>query len=51
MSDFRAKIKDPTKFKKMMDNAFKNVDMDGSGFLEIGELEQVLIHVAKDIGV
>jgi len=44
-------LKDPAKLKKITDAAFKAVDVDGSGFLERNELEEVMKNVAKDLGV
>lgn len=49
--DFKKLIKDKEALQKIMESAFRSVDIDGSGFLEKPELEQVLITVAKDIGV
>jgi hypothetical protein len=40
-------IKDPKKMKRLMEDAFRKVDIDGSGFLERGEFEQVLVQIAK----
>jgi calmodulin len=50
-ADFKKLIKDKEGLQKIMESAFRSVDIDGSGFLEKPELEQVLIQVAKDIGV
>jgi calmodulin len=50
-TDFRKLMKDKSELKKIMETAFRSVDIDGSGVLEKGELEQVLIQIAKDIGV
>lgn len=36
---------------KITEAAFKAVDIDGSGYLERNELEDVMINVAIDIGV
>jgi calmodulin len=44
-------MKDPKTMKKVMEEAFRKVDIDGSGFLERGEFEQVLVQIAKEIGV
>ena len=44
-------MKDPKSMKKVMEEAFRKVDIDGSGFLERGEFEQVLVQIAKEIGV
>lgn len=44
-------MKDAKKMKKLMEEAFRKVDIDGSGFLERGEFEQVLVQIAKEIGV
>ncbi|EGR31585.1 hypothetical protein IMG5_106370 [Ichthyophthirius multifiliis] len=44
-------INDKQKLKKVTETAFKAVDIDGSGYLEKNELEQVMINVASDIGV
>lgn len=44
-------MKDPKKMKKLMEDAFKKVDIDGSGYLERGQFEQVLVQIAKQIGV
>jgi calmodulin len=49
--DFKSVIKDKSRLKKIMEGAFRSVDINGSGFLDENELEQVLIQVAKDIGV
>lgn len=48
---FEAMMKDAKKMKKLMEDAFRKVDIDGSGFLERGEFEQVLHQIAKEIGV
>lgn len=37
--------------KKLMEEAFRKVDIDGSGFLERAQFEQVLVQIAKQIGV
>ena len=50
-TDFKKLMKDKNELKKIMETAFRSVDIDGSGVLEKGELEQVLIQIAKDIGV
>lgn len=50
-ADFKKLIKDKEGLQKIMESAFRAVDIDGSGYLEKPELEQVLIQVAKDIGV
>ena len=44
-------MKDSKKMKKLMEEAFRKVDIDGSGFLERGQFEQVLVQIAKEIGV
>jgi hypothetical protein len=33
---FDSMMKDPKKMKKLMEDAFKKVDIDGSGYLERG---------------
>lgn len=48
---FEQMMKDAKKMKKLMEDAFRKVDIDGSGFLERGEFEQVLVQIAKEIGV
>lgn len=48
---FEELMKDAKKMKKLMEEAFRKVDIDGSGFLERGEFEQVLVQIAKEIGV
>jgi calmodulin len=45
--NFEDLIKDPKKMKRLMEDAFRKVDIDGSGFLERGEFEQVLVQIAK----
>lgn len=50
-TDFKKLIKDKSELQKIMESAFRSVDIDGSGYLEKAELEQVLIQIAKDIGV
>ena len=50
-SKFEDLLKDSKKMKKLMEQAFRKVDIDGSGFLERSEFEQVLIQIAKEIGV
>jgi calmodulin len=50
-SGIKCIIKDKHKLKKITEAAFKAVDIDGSGYLEKNELEQVMINVAGDIGV
>jgi calmodulin len=44
-------MKDPKTMKKAMEEAFRKVNIDGSGFLERGEFEQVLVQIAKEIDV
>ena len=44
-------MKNPKNMKKLMEDAFRKVDIDGSGYLERGEFEQVLVQIAKEIGV
>ena len=44
-------IRDTKQLKRIMESAFRAVDIDCNGFLEKVELEQVLIQVAKDIAV
>jgi Ca2+-binding EF-hand superfamily protein len=44
-------MKDPKKLQKIMESAFRAVDIDCNGFLEKAELEQVLIQIGKDIAV
>ena len=48
---FEELMKDSKKMKKLMEEAFRKVDIDGSGFLERGQFEQVLVQIAKEIGV
>lgn len=48
---FEQMMKDAKKMKKLMEDAFRKVDIDGSGFLERGQFEQVLVQIAKEIGV
>lgn len=50
-SDFKKLMKDTKQLKKIMESAFRAVDIDCNGYLEKAELEQVLIQVAKDIAV
>lgn len=33
--------------KRTFEEVFRKVDIDGSGFLERGEFEQVLVQIAK----
>lgn len=40
-------MKNPKNMKKLMQDAFRKVDIDGSGYLERGEFEQVLVQIAK----
>lgn len=49
--DFKKLMQNKAELKKIMESAFRSVDIDGNGFLEKSELEQVLIQIAKDIGV
>jgi Ca2+-binding EF-hand superfamily protein len=49
--DFKSVLKDKARLKKIMEGAFHSVDLNGSGYLDESELKQVLIQVAKDIGV
>jgi len=51
MSGIKDILKDKSKLLKITEAAFKAVDIDGSGYLERNELEQVMINVAVDIGV
>ena len=44
-------LKDKAKLRAITEAAFKAVDTDNSGFLEINELETVMTNVANDIGV
>ena len=48
---FEELMKNPKNMKKLMEDAFRKVDIDGSGYLERGEFEQVLVQIAKEIGV
>ena len=36
---------------KIMENAFRTIDNDGSGFLEVVELEELLCRITNDLGV
>ena len=49
--EFKKLIRDTKQLKRIMESAFRAVDIDCNGFLEKVELEQVLIQVAKDIAV
>jgi Ca2+-binding EF-hand superfamily protein len=44
-------MKDPKKMKKLMEDSFAKVDVDGNGVLDHAEFEQVLVQIAKEIGV
>lgn len=44
-------MKDAKKMKKLMEESFRKVDIDGNGVLDRGEFEQVLSQIAKEIGV
>ena len=44
---FEELMKNPKNMKKLMEDAFRKVDIDGSGYLERGEFEQVLVQIAK----
>lgn len=48
---FESLMKDAKKMKKLMEDAFNKVDIDGNGYLDRGEFEQVLVQIAKQIGV
>lgn len=37
--------------KRLMEDAFMKVDIDGNGFLDHSEFQQVLVQIAKQIGV
>ena len=50
-AEFKKLMKDPKKLQKIMESAFRAVDIDSNGFLEKAELEQVLIQIGKDIAV
>jgi calmodulin len=50
-SEFKKLMKNKSELKKIMESAFRSVDIDGNDLLEKSELEQVLIQIAKDIGV
>lgn len=50
-TEFKKLMKDPKKLQKIMESAFRAVDIDCNGFLEKAELEQVLIQIGKDIAV
>eukprot|EP00825_Cyclidium_porcatum_P007961 TRINITY_DN1399_c0_g1_i3.p1 TRINITY_DN1399_c0_g1~~TRINITY_DN1399_c0_g1_i3.p1 ORF type:complete len:102 (+),score=35.93 TRINITY_DN1399_c0_g1_i3:235-540(+) len=43
-------LNDKEKLKQITKTAFDAVDNDGSGFLELNELENVMKTVAKDVG-
>ncbi len=44
-------MKDAKKMKKLMEESFRKVDIDGNNKLDRGEFEQVLVQIAKEIGV
>ncbi|CAK74054.1 unnamed protein product (macronuclear) [Paramecium tetraurelia] len=44
-------LKDKKKVRFVAESAFKQVDKDGSGYLERPELEEVMNNVAADLGV
>lgn len=44
-------MKDAKRMKKLMEESFRKVDIDGNGYLDRGEFEQVLVQIAKEIGV
>lgn len=48
---FESLMKDAKKMKKLMEDAFNKVDIDGNGYLDRGQFEQVLVQIAKQIGV
>ena len=45
----REKIMQGSMFGMMVENAFNKADLDKSGFIEKGELYQVLVQVHKDL--
>ena len=49
--NFNKLLKDPAQMKKLMEDAFRKVDIDGNGYLDRCEFEQVLIQIAREIGV
>lgn len=40
-------MKDAKKMKRLMEESFRKVDIDGNGTLDRGEFEQVLVQIAK----
>lgn len=40
-------MKDPKQMKTLMEAAFRKVDIDGNGFLDRSQFEQVLVQIAK----
>lgn len=40
-------MKDAKKMKKLMEESFRKVDIDGNGTLDRAEFEQVLVQIAK----
>lgn len=44
---FESLMRDVKRMKKLMEDAFSKVDIDGNGYLDRGEFEQVLVQIAK----
>lgn len=44
-------LKDPKKMKKIFEDAFRKVDIDGNEKLDRAEFEQFLVQIAKEINV
>ena len=44
-------IKDSKKMKKLMEQSFRKVDIDGNDRLDRAQFQQVLVQIAKEIGV
>ena len=44
-------LNDDKQFNKIVEEAFKSVDTDGSGYLEVNELEKLMGSIATALGV